>query len=187
MKKLSNLFLGFLDICLSIGLILVAVSDFAEHRQFRALLATFLLLVLIVIAVMDFRVLKGKKFKLLCDFLWVFQAFLRGKVLRQKAYKPICNTFCPPVNTTAKRILMLIKWWRRRPMKIADLYSCFQEQLDGKGDSFKMDDKANISFVRDTGDVTHVVSICLRDNLWHISTFKVNEWQWHADDLFFAR
>ena len=62
------------------------------------------------------------KFNAIRDFLWVFQAFLRGKLLRQKAYRPQGNFFRLPVPVTAKRITMLMKWWDYRPATMADLY-----------------------------------------------------------------
>jgi len=55
-------------------------------------------------------------FKNLRDYLWVLQAFLRGKVLRQKAYTPQDNCFRLPVSMTTNRILMLMKWWGLRPL-----------------------------------------------------------------------
>lgn len=53
-------------------------------------------------------------FKTFRDYLWVLQAFLRGKVLRQKAYQPQGNFFRLPVPMTTNRILMLMKWWGLR-------------------------------------------------------------------------
>ena len=55
-------------------------------------------------------------FKNLRDYLWVVQVFLRGKVLRQKAYMPQGNCFRLPVPMTTYRILMLMKWWGLRPL-----------------------------------------------------------------------
>lgn len=46
------------------------------------------------------------------DFLWVLQAYLRGKVLRQKDYlEGENNRFHLPVLLNFKRIRMLMKWW----------------------------------------------------------------------------
>ncbi len=55
------------------------------------------------------------------DFLWVLQAYLRGKVLRQKDYLPQDNFFRPSTATNCKRITMLMKWWARRPATIAEV------------------------------------------------------------------
>ncbi|MBI1957332.1 MAG: hypothetical protein HYS44_02655 [Candidatus Niyogibacteria bacterium] len=55
-----------------------------------------------------------KKLNAIRDFLWVLQAFLRGKVLRQKAYWPLDNVLRPPVPTTVRRISMLMRWWGYR-------------------------------------------------------------------------
>ncbi len=55
------------------------------------------------------------------DFLWVLQAFLRGKVLRQKDYRPQGNVFCLSTQTNYKRITMLMKWWARRPATVAEV------------------------------------------------------------------
>jgi hypothetical protein len=54
------------------------------------------------------------------DYLWVIQAFLRGKILRQKAYRPKDNSFCLSVPVTGKRISILMKWWKFRPMTIKE-------------------------------------------------------------------
>lgn len=56
------------------------------------------------------------------DFLWVIQAFLRGKVLRQEDYRPQGNLFQLPVSVIAKRFTMLMRWWGYRPATLADLY-----------------------------------------------------------------
>ena len=60
-------------------------------------------------------------FKAVRSFLWVLQAFLRGKVLRQKAYRPQGNIFRLPVSTSARRIKMLVKWWGFRPATTKEL------------------------------------------------------------------
>jgi len=55
-----------------------------------------------------------EKFNSFCDFLWVSRAFLRGKLLHQKAYRPQGNflrLFRLPVPVTKKRIVMLMRWW----------------------------------------------------------------------------
>ena len=69
------------------------------------------------------------KFNAIRDFLWVLQAFLRGKVLRQKAYRPVYQiggnyfsfdhfTRSVPITsgTTIRRMTMLMRWWGFRPM-----------------------------------------------------------------------
>ena len=62
------------------------------------------------------------KFNAIRDFLWVLQAFLRGKVLCQKAYCPQGDLFQLSIPVTAKRITMLMKWWGYRPATMAELY-----------------------------------------------------------------
>jgi len=61
------------------------------------------------------------KLEAICDFLWVLQAFLRGKVLRQKAYRPNTNGFRLPVSCTVERMLMLTRWWGYRPMTLEEV------------------------------------------------------------------
>ena len=63
------------------------------------------------------------KFSAIRDFLWVPQAFLRGKVLRQKNYRFQDNFFRLTVPVTARRIVMLMKWWGYRPATMAELYT----------------------------------------------------------------
>ena len=50
------------------------------------------------------------------DFLWVLMTFLRGKVLRQKAYRPQGNSFPSMPGATVNRMLIFIDWWGYRPM-----------------------------------------------------------------------
>jgi len=49
------------------------------------------------------------------DFLWVFWAFLCGKVLRMKKYHPRGNVFYPAPGASVRRMLKLIRWWNMRP------------------------------------------------------------------------
>lgn len=64
------------------------------------------------------------------DFLWVLQAYLRGKLLRQKAYRLQGNMFRLPVPVTTKRILMLIKWWGHRPLTIKEAEALLKRDAD---------------------------------------------------------
>lgn len=66
------------------------------------------------------------------DSLWVLQAYLRGKVLRQKAYR-----FCadesgfalvhPPVTMSVKRMMMLVQWWGFHPMTPREVLKALTE------------------------------------------------------------
>lgn len=49
------------------------------------------------------------------DRLWVLQAFLHGKVLRQKAYRPQDNFFRAMPGITVRRMTTLMRWWGFRP------------------------------------------------------------------------
>ena len=73
------------------------------------------------------------KFNSIRDFLWTLQAYLRGKILRQKAYRPQTqgnfSVFRATTGTTARRATMLIKWWGRRPMSVEDM-ALSSEQCD---------------------------------------------------------
>lgn len=62
------------------------------------------------------------------DRLWVLKAYLRGKVLRQKAYRPQGNMFRLSVSVTAKRIMMLMSWWGFRPMTAEEVLKLMLEQ-----------------------------------------------------------
>lgn len=55
------------------------------------------------------------------DRLWVIQSFLRGKVLRQRAYHPHGDFFHPPVPVSVKRVVALLRWWGRRPMTLDEV------------------------------------------------------------------
>jgi len=66
------------------------------------------------------------------DWLWVLQAYLRGKMLRQKAYRPNGNKFRFPVSVTTARIMMLIKLWGFRPMTVAELTRLMAESAPKK-------------------------------------------------------
>lgn len=57
------------------------------------------------------------------DFLWVLQAYLRGKVLRQKNYRLQGNFFRLATATNYKRITMLMKWWGHRSATTAEIRS----------------------------------------------------------------
>lgn len=61
------------------------------------------------------------KIKAIRDFLWVLQAFLRGKVLYQKTYRPQGNFFRPPGPASVRRIRMLMEWWCFRPATMDEL------------------------------------------------------------------
>ncbi len=69
------------------------------------------------------EVIMNTKFR---DFLWVLQAFLRGKVLRQKVYQPQGNFFRLSVPVTARRNTMLMRWWGYRPATMAELYKAMR-------------------------------------------------------------
>jgi hypothetical protein len=75
------------------------------------------------------------KFNAIRDFLWVFRAFLRGKLLYQKAYRPQGNFFRLPVPVTAKRITMLMKWWGHRPMTLNEAKALMEQMSKQDDDS----------------------------------------------------
>jgi hypothetical protein len=62
------------------------------------------------------------------DYLWVAQAYLRGKVLKQKGYRPTGILFHLAVPTTAKRITMLFGLWGYRCLTIQELKFIFDYQ-----------------------------------------------------------
>jgi len=70
---------------------------------------------------------KPSKKVTLLDFLWVLQAFLRGKVLRQKDYRPQGNVFCLSTQTNYKRITMLMDWWGHRPATLKETMALMAE------------------------------------------------------------
>jgi hypothetical protein len=56
------------------------------------------------------------------DRCWAAQAFFRGKVLRQQAYRPKGNLFrAPPGGVSVMRMRILIKWWGLRPMTVEEM------------------------------------------------------------------
>ena len=65
------------------------------------------------------------RFKSSRDFLWVLQAFLRGKVLRQKAYRPHGNGkgffLRVPEGTSQERSTALLKKWKGKPIMVKDV------------------------------------------------------------------
>lgn len=60
------------------------------------------------------------------DFLWVLMAFLRGKVLRQKNYRPHGNAFPSMPGATIQRMLPLMNWWGYRPMTMEEVMLLMQ-------------------------------------------------------------
>ena len=62
---------------------------------------------------------KGAVVSKVRDFFWVLQAYLRGKVLRQKAYLPqpwgTMSSFQWVSGMTVSRAITLAKWWGCRP------------------------------------------------------------------------
>ena len=77
------------------------------------------------------------KFKMLCDFCWVFQAFLRGKLLRQNAYRPKYGIFSLPVSATVKRVTMLIRWWGLRLPTLGETRAAIK-WLEQRDDPFRV-------------------------------------------------
>ncbi|MFA6594052.1 MAG: hypothetical protein WCT16_02220 [Candidatus Buchananbacteria bacterium] len=59
------------------------------------------------------------------DYLWVIVAYIRGKVLCQKAYRPQGDGklafFQAARGTNFKRISILMKWWGCRPVSVEEL------------------------------------------------------------------
>ena len=55
------------------------------------------------------------------DFLWVLMAYLRGKMLRQKAYRPQGNAFPSMPGANINRMLTIIDWWGYRPMTTKEM------------------------------------------------------------------
>ena len=47
----------------------------------------------------------------LLDFLWVLHAYFRGKVLRDKDYRPRHGIFALSFSVSNKRFCMLERWW----------------------------------------------------------------------------
>lgn len=78
------------------------------------------------------------------DYLWVLQAFLRGKILRQKAYRPQGNIFHTIPGGSIERMLILIRWWGYRPMTAEEWVQSMKEgeyRGDRVPDVFCTDDK----------------------------------------------
>jgi len=63
------------------------------------------------------------------NFLWVLQAYARGKVLRQTAYRPKGNLFRAMPGATAERMLRLMRWWGFNPATPEDLVALMQQQV----------------------------------------------------------
>lgn len=59
------------------------------------------------------------------DYLWVIVAYIRGKVLRQKAYRPQgagkVSFLHASRGATGRRMLMLLKLWGCRPASVEEL------------------------------------------------------------------
>jgi len=66
------------------------------------------------------------------DYFWVINAFFRGKVLREKTYRPQGNIFRAPKGATAKRITMLAKFWGRRPMTLAEAVGLVNQRAEAE-------------------------------------------------------
>lgn len=67
-------------------------------------------------------------FGYIADLLWVILAYLRGKVLRQKAYRLVTQNglMRPPMATTVRRMIMLMRWWGLRPATLEELRAFHQ-------------------------------------------------------------
>lgn len=63
---------------------------------------------------------------LIFDCLWALQAFFRGKVLRQKAYRPEGNLFKVPAPTSVRRMRMFIRLWGYQPATVAQAIKAWQ-------------------------------------------------------------
>ncbi len=84
-------------------------------------------LILLAISVSCFCSINDNK-KYWMDFLWVVQAFFRGKVLRQKAYRPLwrlvfgINIFHFPYDSIPyDRVKKLVAWWGFRFIKVQEM------------------------------------------------------------------
>ncbi|MFA5124276.1 MAG: hypothetical protein WC473_00400 [Patescibacteria group bacterium] len=68
------------------------------------------------------------------DYLWVIVAYLRGKVLRQKAYRPQgageLAFFQAARGANFRRISILSKWWGYRLATLDELLSAHFNQPD---------------------------------------------------------
>lgn len=63
-----------------------------------------------------------------CDLLWVLQAFLRGKVLRQKAYRLQAGCTNLPVAVSVRRITKLMRWWGLRLATLEEIVALQRQQ-----------------------------------------------------------
>ena len=66
--------------------------------------------------------------KLFCNYLWVLNAYLRGKVLRQRAYRPRGNLFHATPGATCRRQMLLIKWWGFQPATLEEAMELMSQE-----------------------------------------------------------
>jgi len=81
---------------------------------------------------------KPKVLNTVFDFLWALQAYLRGKVLCQKDYRPQGDFFRLSTRTNYRRITLLMSWWGRRLATVKEAIVLMAES--------KMDDDSSHIF-----------------------------------------
>ena len=78
------------------------------------------------------------------DYLWVAIAYLRGKVLRQQAYRPQSQgnymVFRTALGATYKRQALLVKLWGGRLMTVESVLAMVGDTIVNEDDS---DDKSD--------------------------------------------
>lgn len=97
------------------------------------------------------------KFHAIRDFLWVLQAFLRGKILHQKIYRPQGSFFRPPGPASVRRIRMLMEWWRFRPATKDELIAFWNAagRNDKRDTLVSFDPKATEEHIRSVRATAH--------------------------------
>jgi hypothetical protein len=65
------------------------------------------------------------------DFLWCLVAYCRGRVLRQKAYRPVISGLVRfPLAMNVRRMTMLMRWWGMRPATTDEFAAFIGRQIN---------------------------------------------------------
>lgn len=66
------------------------------------------------------------------DYMWLIKAYLLGKVLRKKAYRPQMGEgysyFHLPQSVSVTRMIKLMSWWDTKPATLQDLQTLLETQ-----------------------------------------------------------
>lgn len=122
----------------------------------------------------------------LSDCLWVAVMLVRGKVLRQKAYRLEAGVISVIRGTTARRMTMLMGWWGLRPATLDEL----KRELDNMDFPPVVSEQVSSQMQKHGYRPATPKEICRFQNKVPNLRWDGKKWQlesnWNDDDRFFC-